>query len=584
MNTSGDLLTWFRNELRIHHQQLVEDYFNKLLSESAVDVEENRVLCSEIDDLGAEESARLSKRRTIQFARAALILTAGTFLLLIFVSTDALQIISVFGLIASLFLIFAKMNSRISDLNSDLQQLGAQLSDLKEQAWQQMAPLNDLFNTDCIFKIIQTVVPQFTFDRFTPSYRMFDIDRRYGLHLASPRTRSIEEVRSGTFAKNPFAIFRLKEHWMGSRTYSGSIVIYWSEQQRDSDGKYFTVQRSQTLTASITKPFPVYHRRTVVAYGHDAAPDLTFSRQPSRLSGKDSSAFIDWRKERVFKGVERKSRRAVRKGTGDLTPMSNKDFETLFKAIDRDDEQQFRLIFTPLAQEEMVNLLNDRSIGFGDDFSFFKDGKINLAEPRHLRDFQLNLGPPDFYSYSVDSAKQRFVSSQVAHFRHIFFALAPFLTIPSYRETGSVAESPSRRDEMPSVWAHETLVNSMGQQYFAHELSETETILNTSLVSQEDGVSEIAVDSYGFSATERIEIVLMRGADGALHEVPVTWIEYTPVTARSSVLIGNTRSSSFVSDERTDSLLVERLASHEVFRDLDSDAVFHFSGLVAALI
>ena len=59
--------------------------------------------------------------------------------------------------------------------------------------------------------------------------------------------------------------------------------------------------------------------------------------------------------------------------------MANRAFEVLFHAVDRDHPIQFRLLFTPLAQEQTVKLLRDREIGYGDDFAFRKSRMMNRS-------------------------------------------------------------------------------------------------------------------------------------------------------------------------------------------------------------
>ena len=51
---------------------------------------------------------------------------------------------------------------------------------------------------------------------------------------------------------------------------------------------------------------------------------------------------------------EKKTDKAI-KGNGDFMSMSNTDFEVLFDALDRTHEVQFRTLFTPLAQNNMVD-------------------------------------------------------------------------------------------------------------------------------------------------------------------------------------------------------------------------------------
>ena len=66
----------------------------------------------------------------------------------------------------------------------------------------------------------------------------------------------------------------------------------------------------------------------------------------------------------------------------DFTSMSNTDFEVLFDALDRTDEVQFRTLFTPLAQTNMVSLIRSQT-GYGDDFVFVKANRMNFVATDH---------------------------------------------------------------------------------------------------------------------------------------------------------------------------------------------------------
>ena len=69
--------------------------------------------------------------------------------------------------------------------------------------------------------------------------------------------------------------------------------------------------------------------------------------------------------------------------------MGNSEFEVLFGATNRNNEVQFRLLFTPLAQKQLLGLMKDKEIAFGDDFNFIKRNKINIIIPDHLKKNQL---------------------------------------------------------------------------------------------------------------------------------------------------------------------------------------------------
>jgi hypothetical protein len=385
-------------------------------------------------------------------------------------------------------------------------------------------------------KLFMKTFPLMTLDGFFSSERLADLTNNYGLSPAFNEGRSVFIAQSGAFKDNPFVIARYKEHWMGSKTYVGSIVIQWVESVRDAQGNWQNVQRTQTLTASVVKPFPEYQVRSTIIYGHEIAPNLSFTRGPSNLSGLEDGFMNNRRKESAIKKIEKKARKDIKTGSGDLTVMSNKEFEALFNATDRDHEVEFRLLFTPLAQQEMVKLLNDKNVGFGDDFTFNKSGMVNFVEPQHLANVELAVDLNRFKSQELASARAFFNNFHNRFFKSMYFGFAPLWTIPMYREKRTMSLR-SERSSDSSFWEHEGIANAMGQEHFRHPESVTENILKTS-ASGSGSIKNVTVTAYGYEGIPRTDIIPMLGGDGNMHPVPVHWIQYIDVSQSTTMVVG----------------------------------------------
>ena len=374
-----DYASFFRDE----HARNVTEYFEDLFRASGVDEQLNIEIVAELRSLEKNVSASSSSRGWWKAGRIFAII-AAVGLVALAITMQSLYYLAIAPAIALVVLVFMKINPAISQLNEKVTEF-EKLRDAKsDEAWVQMEPLNELYSWNMAAKLFMKTFPLITLDGFFSSERLADLTKNYGLSPAFNEGRSVFITQSGAFKDNPFVIARYKEHWMGSKTYVGSIVIQWVDSVRDAQGNWVNVQRTQTLTASVVKPFPEYQVRSTIIYGHEIAPNLSFTRSPSRLSGLEDGFMNNRRKESAIKKIEKKARKDIKTGSGDLTVMSNKEFEALFNATDRDHEVEFRLLFTPLAQQEMVKLLNDKEVGFGDDFTFNKSGMINFVEPNHL--------------------------------------------------------------------------------------------------------------------------------------------------------------------------------------------------------
>ena len=218
--------------------------------------------------------------------------------------------------------------------------------------------------------------------------------------------------------------------------------------------------------------------------------------------------------------------------------MSNHDFEVLFHADDRNDEVEFRLLFTPLAQTQMLKLLEDTQIGYGDDFTFLKQHKINAVFPEHLQGFSLDTNPKQFHDSDLEHARQNFQQRMEQFFKVTYFSLAPLLAIPLYQQIRT--HENIYRDVLAKrscFWEHESLANYCGEAKFAHYQCVTRNILKTRVAEESQGTTSLAVTAHGYRTVKHVEYVSKWGGDGRRHQVPVEWLEYLPVERTSELLI-----------------------------------------------
>ena len=374
-------------------------------------------------------------------------------------------------------------------------------------------------------------VPRLEFDPYFTTQRLADLKNTYGWNDAFNAERSVIYSHSGLINGNPFVICRTKKMEWGSKTYYGSKTIYWTTIERDSNGKSRTVSHSQTLTASITAPYPEYYEKTRLIYGNTAAPDLTFYRKKSGLAGKEKSLSFRWKRH----ALRRKSRNLSDK---DFAMMTNEEFEVAFNTSNRNNNHQFALLFTPVAQESMLNLLQDDIAGYGDDFDFEKYKMINTIIPDHLQQINLDLNPEQYRHFDYDQAEKDFHEVNASYFRAIYFSLAPLLCVPMYQQIRP--HNAIYGNEMPrhsSFWEHEALANYWGQTYFEHPECTTDCILKTEHTPNSDGQTTITVHAHGFKTIARVYYEKCWGRDGRIHSVPVYWDEYIPVTGTGKISI-----------------------------------------------
>ncbi len=543
MSTMDDIhepLERYRDELKDAFRKNAEEAFAEMEKKSAVDKDANKETCRKIGYVNELIINNNDKLTGFRWLKGLMIAGAAVLFLLPFISytvaanTWMIVLFIVLG-IALLTLAFTAVQNKIRQIKAAVSALEAQHQTLVQEAQAQMKSLNALFSWDIPTKLIEKTVPNIHFDPYFNAARVKQLSEEFGYAGSLNKDASVLFAHSGEVKGNPFVIATTRNFHWGLKTYTGFLTIQWEEEVTDSEGNSHYVTRTQTLTATVTKPHPQFDDKTFLMYANEAAPDLSFSRKPEGLA--EDVPFVSLRKRMKLKNLERFSRKL--NDTSNYTMMSNQDFEVQFSTKDRDNEVQYRLLFTPLAQKALLTLMKDNRYGYGDDFTIVKNKMINVVYPDHLQKFDLNTDPEKWMDYSFETVKQRFLRVNQEYFRAVYFAFAPLLSIPLYQQTRTRKEIYGR-DLIgdSSFWEWESIANYKGEACFMHPRSVTHNILKTKLLrSNEDGTKEIAVNACGFSGIDRMDYIPVGGNDGNIHYVPVPWVQYDPVNRRSSMSI-----------------------------------------------
>lgn len=538
-------LKYYEKTGKREHEQNVTAYFDDLLQKSKVNVEENRVTTKKYyAEMATIEKLRdkISRKKV---ARVFLILAIIAGAIVAIVGGYELYKQDLWGLaylgggllaiIGSALLLKKKINPEIRQATEKVEEHERKAKLLLEEAERQMQPLNALFDNTDTLRLIEKTLPDFVFDDFfTPRNEDFMLHEHDFAKESSSKT-SIVDTLSGRFSGNPFLFTNTHVFRMGEHTYHGTLVISWTEHYRDDKGRLRSRRRTQTLYAQVTKPKPEYHYEKSLFYGSQAAPELSFSREPQhseRLTEKQLQ-------RRIRKGarrLKRKAEKATHKG-GNFQEMANAEFDVLFGAENRDHEVQFRVMYTPLAQCNTVDLLTSKT-GYGDDFRFQKRRRMNVITSEHAQRWQMDTSPTHYYSFDVDVARKNFHDFNVEYFKSVFFDFAPLLSVPAYVEAPCASlESIEEYDGNYTSYEHEAMANAMGARQFAHPATATEVILKTRLLGKQGEEDKVSVTALSFAAEERVDFIPVLGGDGRMHAVPVPWLEYLPVENTAEISI-----------------------------------------------
>ena len=588
----------YATRLKEEHARNTSEFFEGLVEQAAVDAESNASLVKDIrkkEKIIASLKSRLSRWT---FLRNVLILVViagivvGVLYLLPLIWPDSPDFgidpkwagIAAGAAVLALVLIFTALRPKLRALREETSENQQQLDTMIEQAMIQMEPLNDLFQWDTIASLVMKTLPIVRIDRYFTRERLESLCSHFAWTSDSKENVSIVGCQSGTLNGNPWIIAdTFRQNW-GMKTYYGSLRISWSERvsYTDSQGKthYRWETRYETLTASIDKPKPVYDRLKYLVYGNEAAPNLTFGRDPNPLS-QAGNGFFDRRKlKSAIAALEKNSRDM----NTSYTIMDNREFDACFNAVDRSDELAFRLLFTPLAQQEMLTLLRDKTHGYGDDFRFRKSNMINIVVPNHLNDTDISASPFQFRHYDLETIRQNFNSFSNEFFRAFYFSIAPLLCIPLYqqhRNFPDIYEGIISRGE-PSDFEYESFANALDEKLFSPSDAITPSILKTRTVRRQNGTSQLGVTAHAFRGEPRVEYVSKYGGDGKWHRVPVHWTEYLPVKATTPLVVSETG----LADQREFRAQCEQEKWQELFRNWSGQPGnrIHFRRSLAAFL
>ena len=547
--------------------EIAEKTFDELTEASGVDIEANRILCKETQELKANNK-KISKELKLWTVLCVFMWIVAAVCVIIcvadgFKSGWLIPTLCILGCVSMLVLLFWKIHPIIKKYKTIIKDQDALIKNKEQEAWDMMSPLNKLYDWDVFNRMMTQAVPRLEFDPYFTNQRLADLVNSYGWDENFSKERSVVFSQSGLINGNPFVIARTRKMEWGTKEYKGSLTVEWTTVEIDSNGKKTKHHHSETLRASVHKPYPEYYEKTRLIYGNTAAPDLNFTRDVN-----DDKLEVGSRAyKRKLKEIEKFSKDLK----NDFAMASNEEFEVLFTTMNRNNNQQYFLLFTPLAQENMINLIRDKEQGYGDDFQFMKHRKLNTLTAAHMQDLPLDMDPRMFWKNNYDEAKQVFLETTCENFRAIYFGFAPLLSIPMYQQIRPV--SAIYGTDMPrrsSYWEHESIANYWGEEKFADPSCATSCILKTSESRNDDGTVEVKVRAYGYRAEARVDYVSKYCSNGNYYDVPVHWEEYIPVMGT-----GTFEMKEDVVDERPDIDPISRLEeTNQKLNAFGEDSIF----------
>lgn len=558
----------WNNSLSNKYHTASEQYFDKLAKDANIDKAQNALLVKKYNEADKEldfQKKALDKIKSKKAGRTALTVLAfifGSIALLIGIIGIALNPLNLdsglhiglnIGLIVGgLALIglgifnLVTANKKFAPLISEQQKKIMSAQEAKDKALEEcnksMAALNELFDWNIPATVMERCTPIIDLDPVFTSERYLYLKEKFGVDILSDENTSLVGITSGNIQGNPFILGKFFSSTFGPKCYEGTLEISWVTTHYDSKGRMYTQVHHQTLHASVYHDAPFYSTTTKLIYGNDAAPHLSFTRSPTKginLTGKARDKFINER----MKELHQKEDKAIKKGTS-FTVTDNDEFDAFFGGNDRDNEVEYRLLFTPLGMKNELDLLSKSP--YGDDFTFYKRKKVNVIVSSHSQSFDYSANPTKFVHYDFEVAKNNFINYCDEYIKHLYFDLAPLISIPLYQMHKTLDYIYDRKvTSNVSYPEHEVMANGFDDECFRPEgaSSSLPLLLKTSFLNKEGELDNVNVHAYSYITTPRTDYVSVLGRDGHHHNVPVHWTEYTRVDSDNKIQVMTTKSN-----------------------------------------
>lgn len=417
------------------------------------------------------------------------------------------------------------------------------LKKLLAEARENLTPILNIFKHGATQQIINETIPEIEI------YKYFSTKNQYDFASRSPEMFdyidnlevSCLDVINGTINKFPFVISKLRRHKMGTKTYTGHLTITYTVTTTDANGNRVTTVRTQVLTATVTKPCPYYSNHVTMYYANDAAPNLSFKRERNYVHQLNSDQVNKLIKKKT-KEFEKLTTAATKKGKN-FTMLGNNKFEALWNCANRDNEMEYRLMFTPLAQRSMTDVLLDNKVFYGDSFDFTKSKKINAIQSDALDRLEFTFNDLNISeAYSFNMLKTEFLRYNDQFFKALYSGLVPALSIPLYLKQRPIDVIFDNKDNELNLsqWQHEALVNESPRKaraFINPKNLDTVAMYKTFSIGKDDKSDDVGVYAWGYKIIPQIDYVPVYGNDGHTHMVPVHWDLYEPVDRFSKVKI-----------------------------------------------
>ncbi len=439
-------------------EKAYSEYFNFVIKELKIDKNKNKELANNYYDLDAKIKKLDKSIRSKKIWR--------WFLIIFFIFPFVLLTKQV-----------KQQNETLTDLNKEFERYHSLLNE-------QLKDFYSYFSSKKIYdNVLNKCCEDFYFEKNINLQNNSTWDELL-VDFPINKERSVVNLITGQIFNHPFLLFKRKAQEWIDVPYSSSASISY----RDSNGH----MQTEIVTATVLWPYPVYNINNFFAFKSNVAPKLEFENQNRLKNTHKIKSFY--------------------KNTNS-SHMDNEEFDVLFPC-ERNDEVQFRLLFTVLTQEKFVKLLSEN-----DFFKMFKNGLYTCVfypnasssggikrpntgsiTPSKNLDYSFDRVRSN-ESYDLDQFKEDKIE-QINSFLTDFSVMQmPFANMPALIREPYVEKSKSS-SKHNSCFQDMVFANKAFAAYSSKSKYKTDVILNTKLISTAKykknniNISEVTVNYF----------------------------------------------------------------------------------------
>ncbi|MDQ0567786.1 MAG1210 family protein [Mycoplasma yeatsii] len=530
------------------NSKVIKDHFNMLVSKSKIDIEANKNLVESIK----EQRSRIERinRRDSIFEFISRVISIFIIIDLLFFIGNVWYLIKqkdkldslvhwifIAVLVGLLFLIFLFLrfyviSKKIEEIRADLYEAKEQLEYLINEGIEQTSYLTELISTQGTKKkIIQESIPIIKFKLLTKAEET-QLEDEYGFVLPKDlKQTTCLNFYSGSIYGNPFILIKNLNYKIENKTYEGYTGIEWIEYYRNKKGEQDWFPRSETLSETIEKPCVEFYDDVMLVVGTNAAKNLMFER---------SKRTIDLPEAWQNKITRERNLNSKIQDTNNLPPLINTRFKNIWATFKRSNEREFRSLFTPLTQKNLMDILDDKRKGYGDCVDIIKNKRNLIFFSKLLDELDFDDQGYGYSSYNIKEIERSFYNTNKRFFKSIYWIFAPFFSIPGFYNFVIDNNNNNNKDkqfECLSDFEYEVCVNNLPSELIKHEKIETNPLNKIKFLSIKDSWHNILVKSTGFDTIERVEHFSVPGGDGNCHDVSVEWPEFIKCVKHTLVKI-----------------------------------------------